>query len=121
MNLSAPARACRICSYKLRSAHFFRRAGPLCGRLAFCANLVFGRLIVFFSSSGGASVGINTFVIKGGDSNNKLSGAAKIEDDGSVIRSLLRETLKQSKARTPLLFETMVRAFPAFDVFAFSR
>src|SRR6185503_11281687 len=32
------------------SAHFFRRAGSVCGKLAFCPNLVFGRLTVFFRS-----------------------------------------------------------------------
>src|SRR2546429_7543768 len=62
MNLSAPARASPICLYKSISAHFFRRAGSVCGRFAFCANLVCGRLIVFFNSSGGASIGLVVIV-----------------------------------------------------------
>src|SRR5205085_7191123 len=41
------------------SAHFFKRAGSVCGRFAFCANFVFGRLIVFFRSSVASSVAIS--------------------------------------------------------------
>src|SRR5262245_39542543 len=52
MNFSAPARAWRISWYKSKSAHFFKRAGSLCVRFAFCAKAVLGRLTVFFKSSG---------------------------------------------------------------------
>src|SRR5918911_3125269 len=51
MNFSAPARRSRISRYRSISAQRFRRAGSAWPRLAFCAKLVFGRLMVFFSSS----------------------------------------------------------------------
>src|SRR4051794_1064409 len=57
MKTSRPARARRIKSYKFASAQRFKRAGSDCARFAFCAKPVFGRLTVFFKSSG-ASVDI---------------------------------------------------------------
>src|SRR5690349_6147352 len=46
------------------SAHFFRRAGSVCGKFAFCPKLVFGRLTVFFRSSVASSVAIKRSSIK---------------------------------------------------------
>src|SRR4030095_11733588 len=58
------------------SAHFFRRTGSVCGRFAFCPNLVFGRLTVFLSSRAVASVDIINRSQKR-NSNSKMSWPQK--------------------------------------------
>src|SRR5260221_13302073 len=134
MNFSAPARAKLICWYQSCSAHCFRRTGSLCARFAFCANFVFGRLIVFFSSSAGASVDMVLQVIKrrivtawmlahqqphGRVRSPRVSKRQPHHPNSQqCIEPSLTVGLLTQKARTMFSGETMVRAVSKpFDVF----
>src|SRR5713226_8403625 len=106
MNVFAPARAARIRLYKSCSAHCFRRAGSLCGRFAFCANFVCGRLIVCFSSSAGASVDMSSAFYKRIDSNSMNARSPK------ASLSLLGEGRGEGLGRTELLITFLLGAWP---------
>src|ERR1700761_7657906 len=64
MYFGAPSRAARILAYRSSASHCARRVGSFCGRFAFMAKSVFGRLSVLFKVFVSGTSGIQLSIIR---------------------------------------------------------